>query len=206
MGEAGAVGFLESRQVAEISAELRAGEYRLIVEFGSSTNSWPIWVVPTPTWPDLQVRDALGLFGDLKSSESGPILATAVAELTDDQGVLCLTSEGTLPRPFWRESAYTFEGDLWASLPFAERWSRLLPVSGDCALDPAWLAERFGSFEVFMRRIDTRTYEELPVVVRAGGLLITTLRPFGGLGCQPTSLARNPAGCALLQGLIAASQ
>ena len=113
---------------------------------------------------------------------------------------------GTITAPFWREAAYEFAGDaFWESLPFAERWSRLMPVSTDRFLELSWLNSLgLGKPEILMNRIDTRTYEEHPVIARFENLLVTTLRPFGGLGSQPTALNRNPAGVALLEALVAA--
>ncbi|MBA3726332.1 MAG: hypothetical protein H0W86_07735 [Armatimonadetes bacterium] len=53
---------------------------------------------------------------------------------------------------------------------------------------------------------NARTYEELPVAVRVrrgeGELILTTLRPHGGFGCQPPNLQSNPAGIYLLRGLM----
>ena len=40
---------------------------------------------------------------------------------------------------------------------------------------------------------------------KGGTLIATTLRPFGGLGCQPTSVTRNPVGFKLLLDLAEAS-
>ena len=110
--------------------------------------------------------------------------------------MLLLDEEGTLPMPFWRECAQEFAD------PALERWERLLPVSPDRALDPAWLRATFGDYEVLMNRVDTRTYADRPLLVRAGSWIVTTLRPHGGLGSQPPGLRYNPAGCALLTYLM----
>ena len=40
---------------------------------------------------------------------------------------------------------------------------------------------------------------------KGGTLIATTLRPFGGLGSQPTSLMKNPVGAKLLRDLIGGS-
>jgi hypothetical protein len=116
--------------------------------------------------------------------------------------ILVLTDEATIPCPFWRESAYEFTTAFPA---FTEHWSRLLPVSSDRTLDVSSLPWN-GEWQVLLNRIDVRTYRETPVVarLRTGSLhvLATSLRPFGGLGSQPTSLLRNPAGCTLLRALV----
>jgi hypothetical protein len=79
-----------------------------------------------------------------------------------------------------------------------------MAVCPDRALDPEWLDTLgLGKPEVLMNRIDVRTYKEHPVVAKFENVLITTLRPYGGLGTQPTALNRNPAGVALLESLVA---
>jgi hypothetical protein len=119
--------------------------------------------------------------------------------------MLFLRGPGTVTCPFWRESAYEFKNeDFWSKVPFAERWERLLAVCSDRALDPAWLDSLgLGKPEVLMNRVDVRTYQEHPVVAKFENVLVTTLRPYGGQGTQPTALNRNPAGVALLESLVA---
>ncbi len=169
---------LESREVGQISWHCESpGSYRLKVEFGDATNEWPFHVFEAPTeaeqegWRSLETH-----------SEVGP--------------VRILTRNETLPMPFWREAAYEFKNQAWG---LAERWERLLPVSPDCALDPAALPDH----EVIINRIDSRTYQEHPIAVRTKDRILTTLRPFGGLGVQPIGVSRNPSGVALLRRMLA---
>lgn len=197
-----------SVEVAQISWQAEEpGEYRLVTEFAGTHNEWPIWVVPPLGVEDLagwSLHDPDHLFGDLdlSGSESNPVVASR-AFGRYGSGLLFLTEVGTKRMPFWREAAYEFpHPDFWAGVPFADRWERLLPVSADRAIDLAFLeADGEGPWEVLMNRVDTRTYADHPIVVRRGGTIVTTLRPYGGLGSQPSSLSRNPAGVALLRAL-----
>lgn len=202
------IGALESVELGEFSVDLPRGAYLLEVELGSGRNRWPIWVVEEATL-EVDVLDALGLLAGVTGA-SGPVLATHIPpDWHDRAGAVFLTSEGTIPMPFWREAAYKAYGTRWGDLGFDEHWPRILPISPDCALDPAHLRETFGDYVLLLERVDTRTYARHPILVEiptAGGLLfVTTLRPFGGLGCQPHGIRWNPAGWALACGLIAAS-
>jgi hypothetical protein len=207
--------------VAEAFWDARPGEYRLEVEFGGFRNAWPLWVVERPDWPAGWERfDPRGRLGDWQGEAGENLVATAVppalAERLERGGsaVLLLDDEFTRPMPFWREAAYEFRNEeFWRKVPFAERWSRLLPISPDRALDLPALMERLPSgaeAEVLLNRIDTRTYREDPVLVRIrlgdATLIATTLRPDGGLGAQPPGLAHNAAGSALLRALMAVCQ
>jgi len=194
---------LRATQVGEISWVCsEPGEYRLEVDFGPARNSWPVWVVPTldRALDGWTIDDPFGRFAELKPTGGDRLITTRA--LVPAQGLAFLADEGTLAMPFWRESAYEFIGDFWDRAPFAHRWERLISVSGDRVLDPAWLRTQ-GEHEVLMNRVDVRTYTEHPVVVKIGEAIVTTLRPFGGLGVQPTSLAKNPAGVELLRSLMA---
>ena len=174
------------------------GEYRLEARCAGVTNAWPLWVVERPDWSACEgwrVHDPAALVPELAALPGGA-RTVAVRRMAGEGGVLLLDEEGTLPMPFWRECAQEFAD------PAMERWERLLPVSPDRALDPAWLRSTFGDYEVLMNRIDTRTYAEHPLLVRAGDWVVTTLRPHGGLGSQPPGLRWNPAGCALLKSLM----
>jgi hypothetical protein len=191
---------LSARQVGEIFVELKPGAYRLEAEFGEARSAWPIWVVPAPSRIAAALDDPMSRFEGLSVTGNGIRISTQpekVGELT------FLTAEGTRPAPFWREAAYEFhDSEFWAVVPFANQWARLLAVGGDRVLDEEWLRSNFGDYETLMNRVDTRTYAESPVLARHAGGLVTTLRPFGGLGIQPTSVAVNPAGIELLRSLI----
>jgi len=181
----------------------RAGHYRLEVEFGPAANSWPIFVTESlsendrATWttedPDL-------LLGFQANSGRLHLATRPPTELRP--GLVLLQAEGTKAKPFWRESGYEFRNaTFWHHLPFLESWSCLLPISPDRVIDVAWLSSLGIPYETLLRRVDVRTYEEDPVVVRFGDTIITTLRPYGGLGTQPAGVASNPVGSALLRGI-----
>lgn len=98
---------------------------------------------------------------------------------------------GTQPAPFWRECVQMAEtgfeqlGDL----------TLLHDVASDCVLPP--------DDEVLLRRIDTRTYQAGSYITRRpDGQIVTTLRPWGGLGVQPPDMRHNPAGHWLVRELI----
>lgn len=204
---------LTAIEIGEISWMCDApGEYILRVEAGSTSNEWPIWIVaplsegPLEGWSKY---DPARLFDDLAVDGGPNLLATRVPlDLKErlergERVILFAVDEITNLAPFWRESAYEFRNDdFWAKVPFAERWERLFPVGGDQVLNTEWLKANIGEYQVLMNRVDVRTYVDAPVIVRAGNLLITTLRPFGGLGAEPTSLGKNAAGVELLRALI----
>jgi hypothetical protein len=223
-----AVGALESAEVGQITWEdAEPGGYLLRVKFGTASNSWPIWIVPKPSFEELtdwSLHDPADLFaGSLPRSASRSAGVSPVTKQvlptpnggaslyhTNGNGILFLTGEGATPAPFWRESAYEFGYErFWQELGLAHQWERLLPISGDRVIDMEWLRSQLpknAEIEVLLNRIDVRTYAEAPVAIRATTgekqLIVTTLRPFGGLGIQPLGLNRNPAGAALLLGLM----
>ena len=170
---------LEPIEVGQISWECDSpGSYSLNVEFGNAINAWPINVVARLTDPEREQWKAL----EVPASE---VKVGAIRFLTE---------AGTLPMPFWREAAYEFTGDSWG---LADHWERLFPISPDRALDPTQLPAHV----VVINRIDTRTYAEHPIAVRCEKGIITTLRPFGGLGVQPLGLTRNPSAVELLRSM-----
>jgi hypothetical protein len=157
-----------------ITLHLEPGDYTLSVRSDQGSNSWPVWVVARP--------------------DLGPFAALTRAPSAGQTGPLFLEDVGTLPRPFLREAAYEFaEG-----FPLAERWHALVDVAPGRALDPAWLSMNHSNIEVLVNRVDARTYEESPILVRADGRYITTFRPWGGLGAQAHGVRWNPAGAVLL--------
>jgi len=206
---------LTSTQIGEVywRAE-EPGGYLLRVNFAGQTNAWPLWVTAPWTKEELaewEIYDPASLLDPVAPLASGTgvkgLIATRIPHdlaerLARGQNVLLfLVDEGTKPMPFWREAAYEFESSFWSPLGFNEAWERLLAVSPDRSVDPAFLAA-FGEARVLLNRIDTRTYAESPMLAQVGSLITTTLRPFGGLGIQPAGLPRNPAGQELLRGLL----
>lgn len=180
LGETQWVSALEAQTVGEISVELAPGRYLLTAGFAGVEASWTVrafapWAGDAegvqPHWDAVPPEGGVGFFERV----------------------------GTVKRPFWRECVFDFADA--RAVPFANRWEWLWPVSGDAALDPEWLRAEFGGWETVMERIDTRTYERLPLIVRAEGRILAALRPQGGHGQQPPSLGHNPAGAELIRAL-----
>ena len=55
---------------------------------------------------------------------------------------------------------------------------------------------------MLINRVDTRTYKEHPYMVKAGKVIVTTMRPQGGHGAQPYGVKNNPSGATLLAWMI----
>lgn len=198
----------ESEEVGQISWQCETpGQYRLEAEFGGAGNAWTFHVEARNPFPRWRINDPRDLFGKADFGEGPNVILAGYADglsslLQEGANVLVfLDSEGTVAAPFWREAACEFAKDA----PFAEQWERLLAVSGDRVLDPVYIAQILPTelkVEILLNRVDVRTYQEAPVMVRVSGnkgkAIITTLRPYGGLGIQPSGLVRNAAGCALV--------
>jgi len=198
---------LSSLQVCEVSWKCPTpGEFSLVVECDNVRNAWPIWVVAKPDFEGWSVDDPTGKFADLPffTHRGGFGRISTQFREGDKPSILFLDAEHTRPAPFWRESAFKFRNDLfWERVPFAERWERLHAIATDRVLDIDALVPHFGrEHEVLMNRVDTRTYEESPLLVRFGHGIVTSLRPYGGLGVQSIGTSRNPAGAAFLRGLM----
>jgi hypothetical protein len=114
--------------------------------------------------------------------------------------------------PFWREAMKLFEEHpLWNDF-LQEGFTDLqfYGLGSDCALDTEALSARFpdATFRPILRRVDARTFAVTDYLTEvlfpgSGRLLLTTLRPHGGLGDQPDGLLRHVAG---VQFLFAALQ
>lgn len=195
---------LSSREIASVYFEgLTEGDYDLEARAAHAVNHWPTTIVPQPTqpWP-IKIDDPRGVLAGLQASGEGPTVGTNLAA----DGIVFALDEGTLPRPFWREATHEWANEFWAGSGWPKAWHRCLAVSGDRALDPDWLNGHLDSWQPVWMRIDTRTFEELPLAVsglRAGKpIIVTTLRPFGGLGVQPIGVQNSPAGTLLLRHLL----
>ncbi len=108
--------------------------------------------------------------------------------------------EGLIRRPFWRESVPWFEPEI-RHLDDDRIWA---PISPDGALDPAWLDGELGEgWSALAWRVDTRTYERLPLIARCSDRrrIAAAARPWGGLGDQPLGLKNNPAGLHMIREL-----
>ncbi|MCH7904937.1 MAG: hypothetical protein IH944_10270 [Armatimonadetes bacterium] len=198
-------------EVAQVSVEIESpGEYLLSAEFDGVHAEWPIWVVPKPDWRAVKgwsFEDPAGLLEGVDLPGGNHLLTTKLDDRALDRArggariVAILQADGTEQMPFWRECAFEFSPGLLDL--YRDRYERLWAVASDRALDPAWLQELLGDFEILMNRVDTRTYKENPYAVRAdvgkGSILILALRPHGMLGAQPYGVDRNPAGSELLR-------
>jgi hypothetical protein len=132
-----------------------------------------------------------------------------IETLSAQRAVVFLTGEDTKPMPFWREAAYEFNYNaFWEQIGYREQWERLLPMTPDRALDMDALKQSYPhiEWEIMLNRIDVRTYAEHPMLVRGEHadqrIVVTTLRPFGGLGNCPRGVARNPSGAEFLTRLL----
>ncbi|MFW5697199.1 MAG: hypothetical protein ACOCX1_01415, partial [Fimbriimonadaceae bacterium] len=202
---------LDPLEVGVVSCDIeKPGEYKLNAEFGSVSASWPIWVVERPHWESYKNWRNMSRAKHLTLPGGDNIVShflwpEVVESLTKgNNAVIYMDRDGTKVMPFWRECVVDFKGDLLKD--FEGHWERLYSIAPDCALDEEWLEKHFDEYEVVMNRIDTRTYQEHPLAVRArlgkGWAYITTLRPRGKLGSQPQSFSFNPAGAHLLKTLI----
>jgi Glycosyl hydrolases family 2 len=108
--------------------------------------------------------------------------------------------------PFFREAMRLFEDHgSWGAFPHEKTTDFLFyGLASDCAFEPELLAQVLGVPLVpLLTRVDARTSAlhayACEAQVGAGKLLLTTLRPYGGLGDQPSGLARAICGVALLR-------
>lgn len=110
------------------------------------------------------------------------------------------------PVPFWREAMKLFEPHpSWGAFPH-EKWTDLqfYGLACDAAFDREKVqAALEADVTPVLTRVDARSLSlhgyTLSANVGPGTLLMTTLRPQGGLGDQPSGLARHVAGAYLLR-------
>lgn len=209
---------LRPAAMAEISlTDITAGTYVLTIRHGRNAHLPGLFVVPKlDFWDFLEwsLYDPENHCLNLKMASGPNVVATRMAApvfeaLQNGNSVVLILLEGaTWPCPMWRECMYE-----WPlakdKVPFVSDWDILHDISGDRAIDLPALKEllpAMENIEVDMNRVDTRTYAEHPVILRAkvgpGTLVATTLRPFGGLGVQPFGVMNNPAGADLLVRLM----
>jgi hypothetical protein len=102
--------------------------------------------------------------------------------------------------PYWREALKLVQSHAaWGDFPHDDDPGlQFYGLATDCALDIRHTGQAFP----LLRRLDTRRldWHEYAVVLSwgQGQAIVTTLRPQGGLGDQPTGLGRNPAAIHLL--------
>ena len=191
--------------------------YQLTADFEGNRASWSIAVESEWTEQDLagwSVDDPLLSLEPLTATKNENTITTNltpahIAAAKSGATVIWLVRDGrSAPRPFFREAAYLWPEDARSSAFFeGDVWPRLWAVAGDRTLS-ANLASELGANQEFvhLRRVDTRTYEELSVLsefrVGSGRIIATTLRPEGGLGAQPAGITNNPMGVRLMRMLM----
>ncbi|WP_395094872.1 glycoside hydrolase [Armatimonas sp.] len=153
--------------------------------------------------------------GPLGLGGPGVIIATAwspeLLAFTRNGGrVLYLqpSAFGGLPAaelPFFREAMRLFEDHpSWGNFPHEKSTDFLLyGLASDCAFEPEAMQQVLGvPLTPILTRVDARSSLLHAYVceaqVGAGRLLLTTLRPYGGLGDQPSGLKRAICGVGLL--------
>jgi hypothetical protein len=170
-----------------------------------------------PKWTqfiDWTVRDREGFFHGTLTGTGPNIISTSwnpsLIE-TWNQGnnvILFALDDFTLPMPFWRECIHEVPNPRPWLQPFTDyNWHQILPVSTDRALDREALEAELGKKgTVLLNRIDTRTYAEHPYAMEFDNgkskFIVTTIRPFGGLGICPFGLKNNPAGSHMVATLL----
>jgi hypothetical protein len=110
--------------------------------------------------------------------------------------------------PFWREAMRLFEPHpSWGAFPHEKHTNFCFyGLASDCAFDIPKVQAILGQeaiLEPVLTRVDARS-SALHGYIMAGRLgsgafLLTTLRPHGGLGDQPTGLSRHITGAWLLR-------
>lgn len=110
--------------------------------------------------------------------------------------------------PFWREAMKLFDPHpAWGQFPHEDRTDlNFYGLAADAAFDLEKTAAVLGPDARFTRlltRVDARSFALggylLSAEIGGGKLLMTTLRPQGGLGDQPSGLVRHVAGAYLLR-------
>ena len=188
-------------------ADAKPGDYRLVAGFGDAENAWDLWIVESPEWHRCAGWRREGVEIEEMNLPGGECVVAFHRPVDSAHGVLMLDvgDDGTHEASMGVDCALQFlDKRFWDAVPLRERWARLFAVASFTTLDPTWLRDRFETYETLLNRIDTSVNgfgAEAPILVRAGGWLVTTLRPQGAGG-----LRWNPAGCALLKSLMDAVQ
>ncbi len=181
------------REVASIDVVLSAGRYRLSISYGNrEVFSKTFTVVARLSAADLAGYRIAGREGHplagLPWDASGRLVSGG--PVMESGSVVAFGVEvGATPAPFWRECF-----QLWSDGDIID-WHALHDVASDHVLPPEG--------ETLLERIDTRTYKSGAYIARlTGGQIVTTLRPWGGLGVQPHGVEHNAAGHALIRQVI----
>lgn len=186
-------------------------------------NTWNLWCFPKESWRDVELFSLVDPAGHLRGLEK----LTQVSEIAvpregvnvattwnadlerfvggGGRAILLMSGDcgepyATVPMPFWREAVKVLEPHpAWGDFPhdgFTDL--QFYGLATDLALDTFGISGN----RPILRRVDARTMAvhdyaaELPV--GNGRLIVTTLKVAGGLGNQPTGIARNTAAAYLL--------
>lgn len=203
----------EPRVVDTIDVTLDAGRYLLTCELGEVSASWPIHVFDRlprdlPGWRLAGRTDVWGSWRPRGGPEDTATLFVGTAPEVEafvqasEGPFVAFVTEGGTAAPFWRECFFDYADP--GVLPFANRWEWLFSVGTDQFLAAE---SSLGARQPWlMTRIDTRTYAQHAVIVRVasakGWGLVTTLRPWGGQGGQPSQFSINPGGHQLVRVLM----
>ena len=184
-------------QIASVFLEsLDPGSYLFHCEFGGAQNTWEIHSHLSLSFEDCTLLAADDRFEGVKFGKEGLHIAAGwrdfLRERIGQPMIVLVEGQGGLAMPYWRECI---------TQGFGLSWEERLAVCPDQALDPDWLS-RLDDVEILETRIDTRTYVENAYIARIGETILTTYRPYGGLGTQPNGLVINPAGQSLLRRLV----
>lgn len=190
--------------LGRIDLDLPAGLYRLSVRWGGSETVWPIRVFDRLEKSERHLEGEPEWFRGWRLPHDVPLVVGRLAAETllssgrSGIAVIDETDPDIWRGPFWRECFFDYADP--SQLPFANRWEWLYGLTTDCFLP---FDDREGGHH--MTRIDTRTYSRHSVIqeLRRGSarVLLTTLRPQGGLGAAPPTFADNPAGHGFLLAL-----
>jgi hypothetical protein len=215
---------LELEVSLELGASVVANRWPLWL-YPAPPESMPELALYDPSHAVEEVAEALRLGRRLErirdAEGRGTVLATAWDEdlpsFLAGGGRVLLWQQGTGPLPaircpFWREAVKLFAPhELWDSFPhkgFVDL--QFFGLATDLALEARGLAgllPELSRVTTVLRRLDARSFamHEYLVEARVGGgaMLATTLRLAGGQGSQPTGMARNVAGRALLGAMVA---
>ncbi len=193
------------------------GTWAIYLEHESAGFYWRITTYDRPNWSQFTnwtISDREGYFASTLTGNGPNIITTTWNESlieTWNQGnhvILFALDDFTLPMPFWRECIHEVPNPRPWLEPFAEyKWHQILPVSTDRAIDREALETELGmKGTVLLNRIDTRTYAEHPYAMEFDNgkskFIVTTIRPFGGLGICPWGLKNNPAGSHMVATLL----
>jgi len=203
---------LSSYEVGKLFVDIKsAGTYSLEFQFADVRNQWKIEAfdinaplgVGQEAYPLFVGPDCLNLVTHLGvASLRGQLLPEGDLPAS---GLVVLSATGTLAMPFWRCGIAEYPTALCHDIGIADNWTRLLAATPESVIEPHWLQKMSHGRKVIthMRRIDTRSYEEHDLLVELeGGLFITTLRPFGGIGSFASGLKNNPSGIDWTKSLI----